>query len=247
VFHTPSFSIGLLLGAAIVLITGYLPELLAPPIETPPQAASTKPGTEQAPSQQLRFEFDRILRTTAAPVVVDSANPAAAADPLADGALPAPSPGALVGEPESATPGLVDGAAAAVPPAAPQISTTGIVTVATPPAETRTAGTSPVAATPASEREAEADQPPLTTSTQPAAEPRGGYMLQAASFRSRAEADRLRAQLLLSDLPASIGEVSVDNSVWYRVTVGPFPDEAATDAARERLRERNLSAIPFRH
>ena len=209
-FHTPSFSIGLLLGAAIVLITGYLPELLAPPIETPPQAAGTKPGTEQAPSQQLRFEFDRILRTTAAPVVVDSANPAP--DPLADGALPAPSPGALVGELESATPGLVDGTAAAAPTAAPQIATTGIVTVAAPPAETG-----------------------------------GGYMLQAASFRSRAEADRLRAQLLLSDLPASIGEVSVDNSVWYRVTVGPFPDEAATDAARERLRERNLSAIPFRN
>jgi cell division protein FtsN len=244
VFHTPSFSIGLLLGAAIVLVTGYLPELLAPPIEAPAQAAGTKPGTEQAPSQQLRFEFDRILRTTAAPVVVDPANPEA--EPLADGALPAPSPGALVGELESATPGLVDGTAAAAPTAAPQIATTGIVTVAAPPAETGAAGTSAVAATPASEREAEADQPPLTTSAPPAAEPRGGYMLQAASFRSRAEADRLRAQLLLSDLPASIGEVSVDNSVWYRVTVGPFPDEAATDVARERLRERNLTAIPLR-
>jgi cell division protein FtsN len=228
-----------------VLITGYLPELLAPPVEAPPQVAGSKPGTEQAPSQQLRFEFDRILRTTAAPVVVDPANPAVATDPLADGALP--SPGGLVGEPESATPGLVDGAAAAAPPAAPQIATTGIVTVAVPPAETGVAATSPVAAIPPSESEAEADQPPVTASEPPpTAQPRGGYMLQAASFRSRAEADRLRAQLLLSDLPASIGEVSVDNSVWYRVTVGPFPDEAATDVARERLRERNLTAIPFR-
>jgi cell division septation protein DedD len=244
VFHTPSFSIGLLLGAAIVLITGYLPELLAPPVEAPPQVAGSKPGTEQAPSQQLRFEFDRILRTTAAPVVVDPANPAVATDPLADGAFAvAGRPGRGAGE-RYARPGGRGCSCGATGRSADRDHRHR--DRRSPARGDRQPPLRPSPPYP-SESEAEADQPPVTTSEPPpTAQPRGGYMLQAASFRSRAEADRLRAQLLLSDLPASIGEVSVDNSVWYRVTVGPFPDEAATDVARERLRERNLTAIPFR-
>lgn len=96
-------------------------------------------------------------------------------------------------------------------------------------------------------QEAEADRPPVTEPEPPAERAATrDYMLQAASFRSRSDADRLRAELLLLDLPATTGEVTVGNSVWYRVTVGPFPDQAASDFARERLRERNLTAIPFR-
>ena len=74
----------------------------------------------------------------------------------------------------------------------------------------------------------------------------GDYILQAASFRSRTDADRLRAELLLLDLPAATGEVQLGDSTWYRVTVGPFQDQGSTEAALTRLRERNLAAIVVR-
>jgi len=209
-FHVPSFSIGIVLGAAIVLITGYLPELLAPPVATP-QATTTQPGAAQSAPPPLTFEFDTILRSTFTPIVTETRAPE-----QPDGLVEAEVPPGTVND--GTTTGALD-------------STTAVATGF------------PL------ESEAEADRPPETV-PQPAAEEiaseRADYMLQAASFRSRSDADRLRAELLLLDLPASTGEVNVGNSVWYRVTVGPFPDQGAADVARERLRERNLTAIPFK-
>jgi len=206
-FHVPSFAVGLVLGAAIVLTTGYLPELLAPPA-VPPQAANAPPGSTQPPP--LKFEFDTILRSTFTPIVTERLEPEQPGGPAADG-MPVPA---------------TDGTAA-----------------------TTLDGTIPGVTDLPVESEAEADRPPESV-PQPLADTIASetpsYMLQAASFRSRNDADRLRAELLLLDLPASMGEVNVGNSVWYRVTVGPFADQAAADVARERLQERNLTAIPFR-
>jgi cell division protein FtsN len=100
----------------------------------------------------------------------------------------------------------------------------------------------PVVASPEMLREVEADQPPVAD-VEPA--PQTGGMLQAASFPNRSDAERLRAELLLLDLPADTSEFTVSGRSWYRVTVGPFADPAAADQARERLRARNLTAIPF--
>lgn len=233
-FHAPSFSLGLVLGAAVVLITGYLPELLAPPVDTTPQAAHGARTPEQPDPQKLRFEFDDILSRTRAPVTVESLAPNTST-PLTDDATPSLPPGTVIGGAGIGVPGVTQRATAAVP----ATSDTSQPAPAVPVVERTPTG--PL------ESEAEADLPPITA-PEPSDTPvdKGTYMLQAASFRTRTDADRLRAELLLLDLPASTGEVNVGNSVWYRVTVGPFPDQAATDLARERLRERNLTAIPFR-
>jgi hypothetical protein len=152
-FHAPSFSIGLVLGAAIVLTTAYLPEFLGR--ESAPGAGSGTPGA-QSPSPPVTFEFDTLLRDTQPPMVTQS-RPRQPAAPTDDG----------------------------------------------------------------------------TTE----------YLLQAASFRSRDDADRLRAELLLLDLPAQTSAVTVGSSVWYRVTVGPFSDQRSAQQAMTQLRERNLAAM----
>lgn len=50
----------------------------------------------------------------------------------------------------------------------------------------------------------------------------GLYILQVGSFRSMAEADRLKAQLAFMGVESSIQSVIISNdSTWYRVQVGP--------------------------
>ncbi|MFW6092949.1 MAG: SPOR domain-containing protein [Pseudomonadota bacterium] len=68
-------------------------------------------------------------------------------------------------------------------------------------------------------------------------------VLQAASFRSEDDAERLRAALLLMDLPAATQTISLANGRWYRVTVGPFDRRVEAERAMTRLRERDISAM----
>ena len=76
----------------------------------------------------------------------------------------------------------------------------------------------------------------------PAAEP-ASFSIQAASFRNEDEADRLRASLLLRDLPATTEGRRVDGERWYRVVVGPFERRVEAERAMTALREQRLSAI----
>lgn len=69
------------------------------------------------------------------------------------------------------------------------------------------------------------------------------YAIQAASFRSREDANTLRARLILEDLPAQVELRSVDRQTWYRVGVGPFERKVEADRAMTRLREMNLQPI----
>jgi len=72
------------------------------------------------------------------------------------------------------------------------------------------------------------------------------YLLQAASFKSFAEAVDLQARLEKQDLPASVSRVSVQDVPWYRVTVGPFARKKDADRAMTRLRENRLSPLPLK-
>lgn len=151
-FHAPSFSAGVIMGALVVLGAAYLPELSSSETTAGPPPAAGAP--ENRPT--LTFEFDDLLR-----------NGQVTADP-----------GPYVSEPE----------------------------------------------------------------------PAGGdaqeeIVLQAASFRSRDDAERLRAALLLLDLPATTSAISLDNGAWHRVTVGPFQSRVKAERALTRLRERDIAAI----
>ncbi len=152
VFHAPSFSAGVVLGAIIVLTAAYAPEFLA-------QSGSGKQAAaEPTPSPEVTFEFDNLLRHSR--VTAD--------------------PGTYQVQGETEEAGSVE------------------------------------------------------------------YLIQAASFRQEADAESLRAQLLLQDLPATTTSTKLDNSVWYRVTVGPFENQAVAQRALTRLREQNLDALWIR-
>ena len=82
---------------------------------------------------------------------------------------------------------------------------------------------------------------------QPREEENFSYMIQAASFRSNTDADRLRAKLILSGLEAHIkASESKDGGVWYRVTVGPFDTRSAESRAQDKLAQMGLNSYTYK-
>lgn len=91
-----------------------------------------------------------------------------------------------------------------------------------------------------SEVQAQPDNYPIPEQVQ---NPVSEFLIQAASFRTAAEADRLRAELLLVDLPAYVESSNVRDSTWHRVYVGPFVKRVQAERALTQLRERRLAAL----
>lgn len=85
------------------------------------------------------------------------------------------------------------------------------------------------------------EKPPGTTS---AVEPQ--FLLQAGSFRTRAEADRRRGELVLSGHNANVQEGKTANGITYRVMVGPFNGETGMQKARQQLAAQKIDTFPVR-
>ncbi|MGH1484909.1 MAG: SPOR domain-containing protein [Cellvibrionaceae bacterium] len=69
------------------------------------------------------------------------------------------------------------------------------------------------------------------------------YFLQAGSFKNKSDANELRAQLLLTNLEASIEAANSSGTTWHRVVVGPFKSRSKMAKARSILASKNLSPL----
>lgn len=70
------------------------------------------------------------------------------------------------------------------------------------------------------------------------------YLLQAGSFKSENDADRLRAELILMGFETTIEGVTVDGGDrWHRVQVGPFMDRSSLAKARGTLISNGIDAL----
>lgn len=75
----------------------------------------------------------------------------------------------------------------------------------------------------------------------------GRYLLQAGSFRSVKDAERLKAQLLLWGLSPKIEKVRVANDeYWHRVQLGPFADRKSLANAQNILAEHKVDSLLLR-
>ena len=74
------------------------------------------------------------------------------------------------------------------------------------------------------------------------------YMLQAASFRNPEDADRMRAQLILSGLvETSVRETTGQNEKpWFRVILGPYDSRSKMKRAEDRLVSMNISPYSYK-
>ncbi len=73
------------------------------------------------------------------------------------------------------------------------------------------------------------------------------YMIQAASFRSNTDADRMRAKLILSGLEARIRKtIGKDGRPWYRVVLGPFESRSKMSRAQDKLVSMDIQSYTYR-
>lgn len=77
---------------------------------------------------------------------------------------------------------------------------------------------------------------PPKTEDKAVAQPATRYFLQAGSFRQRADADRVRAQIIMLGLDVQLENAKLGNGeTWYRVQVGPFQDRNSLGDAQTTL------------
>ena len=69
------------------------------------------------------------------------------------------------------------------------------------------------------------------------------FLYQTASFRNSLDAEKMRADLLLNNLQASIKIKTLNKVEWHRVVVGPFDNRSRAEQTRLKLIELNIPAI----
>ena len=69
------------------------------------------------------------------------------------------------------------------------------------------------------------------------------YLLQVGSFRNPRDAEGLKVQLLLLNLPAEIETFSLDTGTMHRVLVGPFANTSKMASAQVKLAENRINSL----
>jgi cell division protein FtsN len=74
----------------------------------------------------------------------------------------------------------------------------------------------------------------------------GRYLLQAGSFSTPAEAERLQAALALRGIESRVQQATVDGSAFYRVQIGPIDELDALNRTRRQLLDAGIEALPLK-
>lgn len=70
------------------------------------------------------------------------------------------------------------------------------------------------------------------------------YLIQAGSFKTQAQAEKLRAELTLLGLEPTVSSAkNASGNLWYRVRLGPFTNRGSMTAARSTIISNNLEAM----
>ena len=87
-----------------------------------------------------------------------------------------------------------------------------------------------------------------TEPAKPAAEAgAGSYMLQVASLRTAADAERLKAQLAMQGIQVKVQTVTVNGKdTYHRLQAGPFQGKQAVNDARSQLKTKGMDPIPIK-
>ena len=67
------------------------------------------------------------------------------------------------------------------------------------------------------------------------------YLMQCASFRTRAQAEEMKVKIAFQGLEALIRHSSGSNGEWFRVILGPFESKRDAEKAKHSLRKVNIA------
>jgi cell division protein FtsN len=71
----------------------------------------------------------------------------------------------------------------------------------------------------------------------------GAYILQAGSYRTYAEADRVKALLALQGVQSRIEKAPIEAETWHRVRIGPIRNLQQVNDTLRKIREAQIDAI----
>ncbi|MEK9720437.1 MAG: SPOR domain-containing protein, partial [Quisquiliibacterium sp.] len=158
---------------------------------------------------------------------------------------PAAAPSAETGQPPMQAEGVsilerLFGRSAPDTPPAPIASAPGTAAPAQAPVQPATPGVpgaqpAPAAAPPDPKGDASADDPSRAAQVPPAFDAVAGYVLQAAAFGSREDADTMRVKLALLGFEAKVLPAEVNGQTVYRVRIGPYVQAEEMNRMRSRL------------
>lgn len=69
------------------------------------------------------------------------------------------------------------------------------------------------------------------------------YLLQVGSFRASEDADQMKARLALLGMVAQVQSVTVNDSTWHRVRVGPVSGARAAEDLRMQLSQNGIDSL----
>ena len=72
------------------------------------------------------------------------------------------------------------------------------------------------------------------------------YFLQAGAYRQSADAEAMRARILLLGMKAAVQRAQVNGTQWYRVRVGPYAKLDDMNRARVALADKKISSTIVR-
>lgn len=75
----------------------------------------------------------------------------------------------------------------------------------------------------------------------------GSYLLQVGSFRTRKDAEEMKARLALLGMVAQIQTVTVNDATWHRVRVGPVTGARQADEVRRRLTDNGIDSLVLKN
>jgi cell division protein FtsN len=71
----------------------------------------------------------------------------------------------------------------------------------------------------------------------------GAYILQAGSFRSSTDADRVRALIAMQGVESKIVPVTIQKDTWHRVRIGPITNLQKLEETRGKLRQVKIEPL----
>jgi cell division protein FtsN len=72
------------------------------------------------------------------------------------------------------------------------------------------------------------------------------YVLQAGSFKAQGDAEAMKAKLALLGLRANVVAVTINDTTWHRVRVGPYANARELDEGLRTLQANGVQAIALR-
>ena len=70
---------------------------------------------------------------------------------------------------------------------------------------------------------------------------RGPYKLQCGSFRTKKQAQVLKANIAFAGLESAIKSAKGSSSIWYQVYLGPYARKRGAEKDKHRLRSNNIN------